>query len=379
MGDQLLEQTETFAVRQRGRFLVAELRTPHLALTTCDINGGLRRELRWLVNHQSCEGHGHADHLHQMLAAGPRPYHDKLCAELELDPARTAVMGTAANMEYASLATERDAALAVTAVVTAGVHGNAGRAGDPGKWDVTTANCRQVPPIAGTINTMVLFSCGLTEPALVRAVATMTEAKSAALADLSVGSRQSAGLATGTGTDQFCLAAPLTAEPPRSWTGKHTRLGELLGRAVLRATKESLRWQNGLETSLTRDLFHILGRFGLRRETWLEWARHHAPPAEYALLAGNLEAVQFDPRVSGCAVALAAVLDKVRTGAYPPSSGRMLVRQQCALLACQLANAPARFDDYRRELETTEVATDLELLARAVTLGWRDKWTAPKP
>ena len=58
----------------------------------------------------------------------------------------------------------------------------------------------------------------------------MTEAKSAALADLAVPSRYSPTIATGTGTDQFCLAAPL--EPgrrARESTSPHVKLGEIIG------------------------------------------------------------------------------------------------------------------------------------------------------
>jgi adenosylcobinamide amidohydrolase len=309
-----------------------------------------------------------------MLADWPRGYHERVCRELRISPANTALMATAANMEYAAVATERSGELTVRAIVTAGVHGNAGRAGDPACWDITTETCRRLPPVAGTINTMLLFDCALTEPALVRAVATMTEAKSAALADLHIGSRGSSGLATGTGTDQFCLAAPQTGAPPRTWTGKHTRIGELIGRAVLRATKESLRWQNGLELSLTRDMFHLLGRFGLNRETWLERLRRHAAQDEYVLLTQNEEAVRFDPMVAGCAVALAAVWDCARAGVLLSSSARALMLHQCALLVCELAQRPTRFEAYRRQLETSPSGDDLDLLARAVTLGWREKW-----
>ena len=136
--------------------------------------------------------------------------------------------------------------------------------------------CRVVP---GTINTMLLMNHALTEGALARAVITMTEAKSAALQRLAVRSLYSADFATGTGTDQYCVAARLHVGDGGgkefTSTSPHSKLGELIGVAVRDATLEALRWQNGLEVSSTRLLFHALGRYGVREADCLErsWRR----------------------------------------------------------------------------------------------------------
>ena len=76
--------------------------------------------------------------------------------------------------------------MTVTAVVTAGVEGNATCAGDPATWRETDAGMEKVPAYAGTINTMLLVNRPLTPAALARAVVTMTEGKSAALQRLAV-------------------------------------------------------------------------------------------------------------------------------------------------------------------------------------------------
>ena len=83
------------------------------------------------------------------------------------------------------------------------------------------------------------------------------------LARLAVPSRYSSDLATGTGTDQYCAAAPIDGAPPLTSASPHVKLGELVGLAVRRATMECLRWQNGLEPSYTRSLVHALGRYGI--------------------------------------------------------------------------------------------------------------------
>ena len=124
---------------------------------------------------------------------------------------------------------------------------------------------QKVPAYAGTINTMLLINRPLTAGALARVVVTMTEGKSAALHRLAVPSKRHVDLATGTGTDQYCIAAPTAGAPALTSASPHVKLGELVGLAARRATIEALRWQNGLEASYTRGVFHALGRYGVER------------------------------------------------------------------------------------------------------------------
>ena len=118
-------------VRRRGRFLVADLIGPHRVLSTSVRNGGQSDRVRFLVNHQSCEATAHQARHRVILDDGLARYHDRVCDEVSLPADETAVMGTAANMNYAAVVTETDGAVEVTAVVTAGVEGNATCAGDP--------------------------------------------------------------------------------------------------------------------------------------------------------------------------------------------------------------------------------------------------------
>src|SRR5580698_11283890 len=210
---EMLRIAPEFRLARSGRFVVAELLVPHRVLSTSARNGGQREGLRFLVNHQSCEGTDHRER--HALIMGNAEYHDSACGEIGIDPALTAMMQTAANMNYAAVVAASDLDVTATAVVTAGVHGNAACAGDPASWRETETGWEKVTtsaaPVTGTINTMLLVNRPLTEGALARAVITMTEAKSAALQRLAVRSLYSADFATGTGTDQYCVAAVLGA------------------------------------------------------------------------------------------------------------------------------------------------------------------------
>ncbi len=369
-----LLDTEGFSLRRRGRFLAAHLKIPHLTLSTSHVNGGQTEHVRYLVNHQNCEGKGHMARHELLVGRGQDEYHRIACEEAGVPAETSAMMGTAANMQYAAVNAESFEAITVWAVVTAGVHGNAGRAGDPASWHEASGTWKPVHALPGTINTMVIFNWPLLPNALARAAATVTEAKTGALLELAIGSRYSPHLATGTGTDQFCLAAPIDAERrPMTWTGKHSKLGEILARAVIGATKEALRWQNGLDPSRTRNLVHALGRFGIDEVRLLEAAEALLGEEDRALLKANFQAVVHDPLIAGAAYALAAVRDRIAFGTLPESSGRELLANQAAMLAAGLAARTEAYPAFRAAL----AAEDLDmpaLVAKALALGWREKW-----
>ncbi len=254
-----------------------------------------------------------------------------------VDPDRTALMGTAANMAYVAHHWAHYEEVHVDAFVTAGISGNAARAGDPAQWLETDSGWSKCSFYEGTINTILLFNCPVTPSAHASAVVTMTEAKSAALAELAIPSLYSPTIATGTGTDQFCLAAPLyPTQKPKGSTSPHLKLGELIGVAVKEAVKESLRWQNGLESSYTRSLFHTLRCFGLTEQHALGALAKLLSEQEYALLDKNQKAIFYEPGVAVDAYEFAAVLDRVAFGTLPRGQAKESLRQQAACLACCL-------------------------------------------
>lgn len=385
---EVLRQTDLFVARRSGRFLLVELLAPHRVVSTCAACGGQREDVSFLANHQSCEGTGDAVRYDRIAALGPAGHHAATCAEMGVPPERTALMGTAANMAYAASRSAVFDDLRVDAFATAGVAGNAARAGDPARWmEDGDGRWRRVEaagadgpdmgtaPRDGTINVILLLGCPVTPAAQARAAVTLTEAKSAALAELAVPSRYSPTIATGTGTDQICLAAPLDPNrTSRTATGPHAKLGELIGTAVREAVNEALRWQNGLEPSLTRGLFHALGRFGLTEARALARLAELLPAEHYALLDRNRHAVFYEPGVAAAAYALAAVLDRAAFGTLPPGAAGEALRQQAACLACALAARPLDWPEFRAQL--AQAPDDpVELVLRALAAGWSAKWT----
>jgi adenosylcobinamide amidohydrolase len=283
-------------------------------------------------------------------------------------------MGTAANMNYAAVVQSSDGPLTATAAVTAGVQGNAACAGDPAAWRETEEGWEKVAPLEGTINTLLFLNHSLSEAALARAVVTMTEGKSAALSRLAIRSLYSKDLATGTGTDQYCIASPLAKGKPISSASPHVKLGELIGVAVRDATLEALRWQNGLEPSTTRFLFHAVGRFGIVEATFLTDIEPLLTDRELELLQKNLNSVVYEPRVAAAAFAMASVLDRVRYGTLPPSAARDIFRQYAATLATSLAAKPDHWPDFFARLSVADPEDPAAAILLAIALGWSEKW-----
>lgn len=398
--------------RLKDRFLLFSFKTPVCLISTSMIGGGQREDVRYVVNHQICEGSNHHEKEKEFITLGADRYHEKICSELHFPSKETVLLSTAASMRYAIPKRETFSDFFVEAWTTAGVRSNASRPGDPACWDDRDGKWEKVDssgsfshssgdsPLSssfsssspssssstssgnssGTINILLFISCPLSLSALSRSIVTLTEAKSSVLWELGIGSRSSQGLATGTGTDQFCVSAPQNAKASsRTWTGSHSKLGELIGRVVRESSRESLRWQNGLEASMTRSLTHALGRFGLTEKLLKTQLARSLSPRNFELFEKNYESTVFDPSVSASAYALASILDRMEYDSLPMSLFRETVLDQCALLSMRLAHKEEDSFRFRRVLEKREnpnhLSPVLDWILYSIQIGWENKWT----
>ena len=188
-------------------------------------------------------------------------------------------------------------------------------------------------------------------------------------------SRYSHDLATGTTTDQFCVAACLHGPAPRRYTSTGTKLGEYIGTSVRDATLEALRWHNGLEPSYTRGLFHVLGAYGVKEDRLLEEIAPYLTESELELLKKNRNSVMYEPMVASAAYALASILDRHRYGVFPDSAAQEALRQQAASLAASLAARPDRWPEFHAALPEVNLENPKQLILAAIALGWSKKWS----
>jgi adenosylcobinamide amidohydrolase len=167
--------------------------------------------------------------------------HERLAHRLGVGREALATMGTAADVDHLAVARRKYGPFTVAALVTAGAETNALRAGVDEGVHIEDEDGKP----HGTINILLLTNARLTEGAMAQTIVMATEAKTAALEDLRVPSSYTKGAqATGTGTDSVIVVAGVDG-PRVTYTGGHSRIGELIGKAVYAAVVEALGKQNG--------------------------------------------------------------------------------------------------------------------------------------
>jgi len=265
---------------------------PRKVLSTSLLNGGYREDLMGVFNH-NC---GPDDGSHCKLRAATYKEHmGMLASGAGFDPDRTTGMGTAARMENVAIVVKKYKELVVTAIVTAGVEGNGGRVGDPTEHFSPVEKLGTHKP--GTINIMLVLDADMSAGTMARALVTCTEAKTAALQELMVGSLYSTGLATGSGTDQSVVLANPKSSLYFEGAGKHSKLGELIGLSVKQGVKEALLKQNGLCPEKQHSVLRRIKRFGVTEETlWRDYQRVTVLPKEKETFLQALRQWEREPQ-----------------------------------------------------------------------------------
>lgn len=222
----------------RNKTLALRFREPMMVVSSLE---GQRSGITTVANHYfppPSWGLGHEQGL-----AGLRT---STMAVLGLDPANTAMLFTGANMENLAVVRKSFRNMEVYALVTAGVMGNALRMGaDTGSFYEPDSTGRHKKP--GTINIILLSNMRLSSRAMTRAIISATEGKTAALQDMDIrsSSARRTHQATGTGTDNIIVVQGQGEFIDAS--GGHTKMGELIAKAVYAGVQQAVHRQNGLD------------------------------------------------------------------------------------------------------------------------------------
>lgn len=234
---------ETSILDFKNRSLIIELKEPATIISTLE---GQRDNIKTIVNHYTPPPNWIVDHDHGIDAIRKR-----ICTALNLNNDETSILITGADMNNLAVQKEKFKGLEVQVFVTAGVNSNAMRMGrDKGRF---------YEP--GTINVIIMSNMQMSSRAMTRAIITATEAKTAALLDMDIRSsyRNGAYRATGTGTDDVAVIQG-TGQVLEA-TGGHTKLGELIAKAVYKGVKKAIAKQNRI--SEKRNIFQRLKKRGI--------------------------------------------------------------------------------------------------------------------
>lgn len=363
-------------VERITQVILARLLRPCLAVGTGEFNGGQRSDLIAIYNRQCCEPCVH-ESLSEVLLDRAKENHHRVCQEHGLDPQLTAGMSTAANVRCLGLGRRIHGESEIMVLATAGVEGNAGRAGDPATVmetdGVFTAIGQTEPARIGTINLMVFFSHELTPSALMASLMTATEAKAIVLDDLVVGSRYSQGRATGTGTDQYVAVCPIdSGKTALTSVGKHVLLGQLLAEAVQEAIRAALEAQNSMTPVSRRRVRTQLQRYGFNPAELVRCAYARLESSDAALLEANLLSIEADPVVVAAVAGLAACLDQVRSGVLPKTCVSEIVN----LYGRMIASAVSGTEVPEGVFEPLAAESAMDTVYAALAVGFSQKWAA---
>ena len=180
------------------------------------------------------------DYMHDQTKEQKKLYHEMLSdvlKEYQLGINDFAFLSTAVTMDKIAWSEEVYEDLWVIAFTTAGVKNNAMRIGRD-KAGGIERNGQFIR--LGTINTILVTNASFDQAALASAIIAATEAKNVALQELDIRSAFNHDwLATGTGTDQVIVVSGDGEKC--TYVQGHTKIGEMMARAVIRSTTEAIR------------------------------------------------------------------------------------------------------------------------------------------
>jgi adenosylcobinamide amidohydrolase len=193
------------------------------------------RVLSWAVLNG---GFCHADHVvnhcvrgdDAWFSAQPRRWLERAILDLGLKGSVVA-MATAVEIKHLVRASMPRGNAEVNCFATVGC-GNALSVGDSASVAIDE------PAPLHTINMIITVRPGLSDEAMVEAIQIATEGRVRALYEAGIQSSVSSLAATGTGTD--CIAIVSLGREREHYCGKHTQLGEWIGRAAYNAVKDGL-------------------------------------------------------------------------------------------------------------------------------------------
>ena len=216
--------TAPFAVRADQAALIVSFSSPARTLSWAVLNGGFCHADH-VINH-------HVSGSDRLFCAQPERWLEQAAARMDLQ-GKVVAMATAVAMKDLVQVSLSGAGNEVTCFATVGC-GNALSVGDP----AFAKTAEPAPSPLHTINMILAVQPGLTDEAMAEAIQIATEGRVRALYEAGVRSSVSKLAATGTGTD--CIAVVSLGRECAPYCGKHTHLGELIGRAAYTAVKDGL-------------------------------------------------------------------------------------------------------------------------------------------
>jgi alpha-ribazole phosphatase CobZ len=199
--------------------------------------------------------------LWEMRYSDWQNYKKEIIKSLGYKEKEASLLYTGVDIENFGLCEEKFGDYKIVCYATAGVKSNALRIGfDKGRFYEKEGDFFEI----GTINIIILTDTFLTEGALINSIIQITEAKTSLLQDLDIRSsyKPFENQATGTGTDNIIFVNGENGKI--TYTGGHSKFGEIIGKVVYKAVKEGIKKQNNIFAG--RDIIDRLKERGITKE-----------------------------------------------------------------------------------------------------------------
>ncbi len=296
-----------------NKTLIIDFKKPLSIISTLE---GQRNEIKTVGNHYSPPQYWAIGHK-----KGFEGQRDCVYKVIGMSKDDASFLFTGADMDNLAIKRQGFKEMLVYALVTAGVKSNAVRmSADEGMF---------YEP--GTINIILLANMKLTPRAMTRAIIAVTEGKTAALQDLDIRSSYTplTNPATGTGTDNVMVVEGTGKELKNA--GGHSKLGELIAKAVYEGVQEAVYKQNGLAGG--RNIFRRLRDRKLSVFEILSAYECECNTDKFDIV-GDIEAILLQPRYASFVEASLSLSDDYERGLVSDLSS---YRQWCKRVAEEIA------------------------------------------
>jgi len=326
-----------------NKTLMINFKEPLSVVSTLE---GQRHGIRTVGNHYSPPACWTVGHKH-----GLKGQREHVCKVIGCSEKDSSLLFTGADMDHLAIRHQRFKDMAVYALVTAGVNRNAVRtSADEGNF---------YEP--GTINIILLPNMKLTPRAMTRAVISATEAKTAAIQDLDIRSAYTPLIhqATGTGTDNIIVVEGQGKILDNA--GGHSKLGELIAKAVYEGVREAVYKQNGLTEK--RNVFRRLQDREMSVFDLLS-AYECECNADRFNMVGAIEALLLQPRYAAFIESSFALSDGYERGLISDLSSYGL---WCTAVAEEIAGR--KIEEMRDLIEIEDIPVVLKMAFNAILNG----------
>jgi adenosylcobinamide hydrolase len=135
-------------------------------------------------------------------------------------------------------------------------------------------------------------------------------------------SKYSTSIATGSGTDKISIVSNMESKNVLTDAGKHSKLGELIGKCVIEATKCALAKQTNLTPKSQFSMMKRLNRFDIDEEKYWEIATSTYRTDQESEFIKELHYFSQNPLVVAMISSILHIVDEIQWKLIPELTGK---------------------------------------------------------